>query len=198
MHSRVSISIHGVYRINHRDTAPVTRSLFIKRNYNFPPAERETSLRGPPLCPVHLLHQCCIRYPCFADVSEPGGTFTFVLDSKRRLSPWGCGLVRFSFVQRGQFDETRWTSLVRLWPLSRWGNTRQKSLALARVCYCEKSTFRLAWNSPTCAHTPMCQGSMPEAELIIPKGRQREENTRFRVSRSWASLFFLLLLPSTV
>lgn len=88
----------GVYRINHRDTAPVTRPLFIKRNYNFPPAERETSLRGPPLCPVHLLHQCCIRYPCFADVSEPGGTFTFVLDSKRRLSPWGCGLVRFSFV----------------------------------------------------------------------------------------------------
>lgn len=78
--------------------------------------------------------------------------------------------------------------VCRLYPLSRRGNTGQKSLALARVCNREKCAFRLAWNSRS---QPVCQGPMAEAELIIPKRREggRDERTRFRVSRSWASLF---------
>lgn len=48
---------------------------------------------------------------------------------------------------------------------------------------------------------PVCQGPMAEAELIIPKrrgggGRRRDGRTRFRVSRSWASLFLLPALST--
>lgn len=48
---------------------------------------------------------------------------------------------------------------------------------------------------------PVCQGPMAEAELIILKrrgrgGRRRDGRTRFRVSRSWASLFLLPALST--